>query len=65
MENVDLAIYRARSINPNYPGILDKCCWNIGRKFCDPTNPKCDECDLNKICCKLINDLNDPNDPKK
>ena len=65
MVDVNLVIYRARSINPSYPGILDKCCWDIGRKYCYPTNPNCEKCDLNKICCKLINDLNDPNDHKK
>lgn len=49
-DDVDAVIYRAREINPNYPGIIDKCCWNVGRDFCHPTNPECDECPLNQIC---------------
>ena len=50
MDSVDLVIYKARSINPKYPGLLDKCCWNVGRKFCHPNNPECRKCDLYSVC---------------
>lgn len=48
--NIDSVIYCARQINPPYPGIIDKCCWNVGRDYCNPSNPKCGQCPLNNIC---------------
>ena len=45
-----LAIYHAREINPNYPGILDGYFWSIGKNYCRPTNSSCIECPLNKVC---------------
>ena len=52
MEDVDSVIYKARSINPAYPGLLDKCCWNVGRKYCHSTDPECLICDLRMFCPK-------------
>lgn len=49
-DNNDIVIYTARDINPNYPGIIDKCCWNVGRDYCHPSNPNCGKCPLIKIC---------------
>jgi len=48
----DELIYCARELNPEYPGIFDISAWKIGRNWCRPTNPKCDECYLNKFCEK-------------
>lgn len=48
--NVDLVIYRARSICPRYPGIIDELCWDMGRLFCHPHKPQCNNCKLNEIC---------------
>ena len=45
-----LAIYRAREINPQYPGVLDGLFWNVGRYYCHSTNPSCQECALNAVC---------------
>lgn len=53
IEDIDSAIYKARSIYPPYPGILDKCCWNVGRKFCHPINPQCAKCDLKTLCLEI------------
>ena len=47
-------IYCAREINPQYPGILDGPCWEIGTNWCKPHNPKCDDCYLNKYCPKVM-----------
>jgi endonuclease III len=49
-DDVDTVIYRAREINPEYPGLIDKCCWNVGRDYCHPSNPECGECPLTEIC---------------
>ena len=45
-----LAIYRAREINPQYPGILDGLFWEVGRNYCHPTSPSCQKCTLNDVC---------------
>ena len=47
-------LYKARELNPIYPGIFDLSCWEIGRRWCKPSNPKCSECYLNKYCEKNI-----------
>jgi len=49
----DELIYTARELNPAYPGIFDLSCWEIGRNWCSPKNPKCDECYLAKNCPKM------------
>ena len=47
-----LAIYLAREINPLYPGVLDGFFWSIGKNYCRPSNPSCDECPLNIVCTR-------------
>ena len=54
-DEMNLMIKTARKLNPEYPGALDNPCWIIGRKFCHPRNPKCNECPISKICPKLLN----------
>ncbi|MDD3247924.1 MAG: hypothetical protein PHF18_13925 [Methanosarcina sp.] len=51
---VNEIIYCAKEINPEYPGILDLPCWEVGNKWCRPKNPKCNECLLDKYCPKII-----------
>jgi len=48
----DELIYCARELNPDYPGIFDLSCWEIGRNWCHPRNPNCDKCYLNQYCLK-------------
>ena len=43
-------IFFARSINPDYPGILDIVTWKIGREWCKPKKPKCINCPVSKMC---------------
>lgn len=54
INNVDKIIYKARSINPEFPGIIDLTCWKLGRSVCRPTSPKCNECILKDLCPKII-----------
>ena len=46
-------IYRARALNPEYPGIFDEVVWEIGEGLCRPSNPRCVECCLNEYCPRI------------
>ena len=48
-------IYCARELNPEYPGIFDLPCWEIGRNWCRPNNPICEKCYLSNYCNKNYN----------
>ncbi|MCD6283990.1 iron-sulfur cluster loop [bacterium] len=50
----DELVYSARELNPEYPGIFDFPCWDIGRNLCRPRKPDCKNCYLNKYCPKKI-----------
>lgn len=50
----EMIIYTARELNPQYPGIFDLSCWEIGRKWCRPKEPECSSCYLDKYCPKII-----------
>jgi endonuclease III len=44
----------SREIYPDYPGIFDSICWEIGEAWCKPDSPKCPECWLNNLCPKIV-----------
>lgn len=50
--SVEQVIYKARTLHPEYPGIIDLPCWKIGRNWCKPdeTDLMCDECYMQKLC---------------
>ena len=50
----EMLIYTARELYPIYPGIFDLPCWEIGRNWCKPTNPQCNQCYLNDVCPKKV-----------
>jgi endonuclease III len=50
----EMAIYKARELNPEFPGIIDAFCWDLGTTCCRPVNPKCNECIINNECKKQI-----------
>lgn len=43
-----------RRLYPDLPGALDLPAWDIGRRWCFPTNPDCPSCPLNEACPRLI-----------
>ena len=47
---IEQVIYKARSFYPEFPGMLDYPCWEIGRNWCRPRNRVCSECYMNDIC---------------
>jgi len=46
-------IYKARELNPEFPGIVDFSCWEIGREWCRPKSPNCQACIIRSECKKL------------
>ncbi len=50
----DMIIYKARELNPEFPGIIDFSCWEIGRNWCKSSITKCDECIVGNDCKKII-----------
>lgn len=44
----------ARELCPTRPGSLDYPSWDIGRRWCRPSEPKCDECALHEVCPRRI-----------
>ena len=46
-------IFKAREMNPEFPGVFDLPLWRIGRNFCKETNPKCSKCPMNLSCLKI------------
>ncbi len=52
--DLDSIIYKARELNPDFPGIIDLSCWEIGRTWCRPSNPNCNECIISSECKKVI-----------
>jgi len=52
--NNDMVIYKARELYPEFPGIIDFSCWEIGRNWCKPQKPLCDDCIVKNGCKKII-----------
>jgi len=48
--SVEQVIYKARSLYPKFPGIMDLPCWEIGRNWCKHGNPNCGACYMNELC---------------
>ncbi|MBN2858086.1 MAG: iron-sulfur cluster loop [Candidatus Delongbacteria bacterium] len=46
----DKIIYKARELNPEFPGIIDFSCWRIGRNWCRPNNSDCKNCIVRSEC---------------
>ena len=43
-------VYAARSVSPDYPGVLDLGAWEIGRQWCRPSAALCEACYLGTAC---------------
>lgn len=43
-------IYKAKALHPEYPGLMDLPCWEIGKNWCKPREPKCASCFMKDIC---------------
>ena len=47
---IEQLIYKARALHPEFPGIVDNPCWEIGRTWCKPRVPVCGECYMHDLC---------------
>lgn len=47
---IEQLIYKARALYPEFPGIIDSPCWEIGREWCKPRVPLCDACYMHDLC---------------
>lgn len=50
----DQLIYKARALSPDFPGIIDFTCWELGREFCRAKQPLCRDCFMNSACPKRM-----------
>lgn len=53
-DEVTHMVAAARALHPQRPGALDLPAWDIGRRWCRPTEPDCPACPLNKACPRLV-----------
>lgn len=53
--SIESVVYKARELCPEFPGIIDFSCWEIGRMWCRPRNPNCKDCIIQSECMKRIN----------
>jgi len=47
---VEQVIYKARTLYPEFPGIMDFPCWEIGRNWCKSRGPVCSGCYMKYLC---------------
>ncbi|NOZ25403.1 MAG: iron-sulfur cluster loop [Nitrospirae bacterium] len=47
---VEQVVYKARALYPDFPGMMDLPCWEIGRNWCKSRGPECSECYMNDLC---------------
>lgn len=47
-------IVRARELNPEFPRIVGGLCWDVGREYCNPRNPKYDICPFVEFCKREV-----------
>lgn len=50
----EMIIYKAREMNPEFPGIIDFSCWEIGKNWCRPQKPDCAKCIIGNECKKVL-----------
>ncbi|MFH2102153.1 MAG: hypothetical protein ABIJ39_02195 [Chloroflexota bacterium] len=48
------ALDASRRMNPEYPGKVDGALWEIGRRWCRPTDPDCPGCPAQNVCGKVL-----------
>jgi len=47
---VEQVVYKAKALYPEFPGMMDLPCWDIGRNWCKARGPECAECYMKDLC---------------
>ncbi|MCF6347081.1 MAG: hypothetical protein L3J20_02115 [Flavobacteriaceae bacterium] len=47
-------IWKAKELNPIYPGVFDLATFTIGKDYCKPKNPNCNDCIISSNCKKIL-----------
>ena len=47
---VEQVIYKARALYPEFPGMMDLPCWEIGRNWCKSRSPVYSDCYMKDLC---------------
>lgn len=53
-DSIEAVNAAARAACPAAPGTLDLATWLVGRQWCRPREPRCDECRLGEVCPRLV-----------
>ena len=48
--STEQVIYRAKALYPEFPGMMDLPCWEIGRNWCKSRTPACAGCYMSDLC---------------
>lgn len=48
--SAEQVIYKARALHPEFPGMMDLPCWEIGRNRCKSRGPECASCYMKDLC---------------
>ncbi len=48
--SIEQVIYKAKALHPEFPGIMDLPCWEIGRNWCKSRRSECPCCYMNDLC---------------
>lgn len=51
--SVEQVVYKARSIHPTFPGLMDFPTWEIGKTWCKAHGPQCEGCYMSDLCPKV------------
>jgi endonuclease-3 len=54
VDTPDAVAAAARDACPEAPGTLDLPAWLVGRQWCRPRAPRCQECRLGDVCARLV-----------
>jgi endonuclease III len=49
-----IIMYKARELNPEFPGIFDILFWRVGNEHCKEQNPDCGQCPICEACEKVF-----------
>lgn len=47
-------IQAARVLYPQYPGVFDSVCWEIGEAWCKPEHQQCEKCFMTAYCPRIL-----------